>query len=98
MQFHPHSRYRLELHIKEWFTLILLIEYILNNTPYVNNSFISPETIINPRSVVQNYVLPSGTNCHNHEKMGIIANIMQDIHISQLVELDKLQVDVQNFQ
>ena len=75
---------------------MLRIQVSLNATPYHSMSLISPESILNPRSQVANFIIPQDGESTHQEHMKNLGNRLQEIHISHLEEMDRLQMDAQN--
>ena len=72
-----------------------MLESTLNNTPYYTRSMVSPESLVNPRTIVKYLSVPK-KSLMNESKIGEVSRILHDIRSSQLYEHHKHQQKVQN--
>ena len=96
-QFHPHSQQKLSFFRYEWSSLLILIQTTLNSIPYQTTSLVSPESIVNLRSQVEDYRIPQSREASTTKKtVRALADVLQEVRLAILEHGDLLQKGVQN--
>ena len=82
-QLNVYTKAKISLSPQEWQNLLLMLESTLNNTPYCTRSLISPEALVNPRTIVKYLVIPQKLELYD-TKIGKISRVLHDIRSAQL--------------